>query len=101
MFKLPGNYHNGGIWPFICGFYIAALVAAEQYKLAEEKLISLTRLSKKAADQKLEYGFNEWVKAQDGKVMGQDWQTWSAAMYIYAVKCVEDRKTPFFGGVPV
>jgi hypothetical protein len=33
--------------------------------------------------------------------MGQDWQTWSAAMYIYAVKCVEDRKTPFFGGVPV
>ena len=101
MFNLPGNYHNGGIWPFICGFYIAALVAAEQYKLAEEKLISLTRLIKKAADQKLEYGFNEWVKAQDGKVMGQDWQTWSAAMYIYAVKCVEDRKTPFFGGVPV
>jgi hypothetical protein len=101
IFNLPGNYHNGGIWPFICGFYIAALVAAERYELAEEKLMRLTLLIKKAANQKLEYGFNEWVKAQDGKVMGQDWQTWSAAMYIYAVKCVEDRKTPFFGGVAV
>jgi len=26
----PGDYHNGGIWPFICGFYIAALVAAKR-----------------------------------------------------------------------
>ena len=28
--------------------------------------------------------------------MGQDWQTWSAAMYLYAVKCVEEKRTPFF-----
>ncbi len=28
--------------------------------------------------------------------MGQDWQTWSAALYLYAVKCVETKKTPFF-----
>ena len=28
--------------------------------------------------------------------MGQDWQTWSAALYIYAAKCVEDKITPFF-----
>lgn len=98
IYNLPGNYHNGGIWPFICGFYVAALVAAGRYGLAEEKLNILTRLIKNAADQKLEYGFNEWIKAQDGKVMGQDWQTWTAAMYLYAVKCVEDRKIPFFGG---
>lgn len=97
MFNLPGNYHNGGIWPFICGFYVAALVAAKRYDLAEEKLMILTRLIKISNDQKLDYGFNEWLKAQDGKVMGQDWQTWSAALYLYAVKCVEDRKTPFFG----
>jgi hypothetical protein len=95
-FNLPGNYHNGGIWPFICGFYIAALVAAERYDLAEERLVSLTKLVKISSDKSLDFGFNEWIKAQDGKVMGQDWQTWSASMYIYAVKCVEDRKTPFF-----
>lgn len=101
LFNLPGNYHNGGIWPFICGFYVAALVAAKQYDLAEKKLMILTRLNKNANEKKLQHGFNEWLKAQDGKVMGQDWQTWSAAMYLYAVKCVEDRTTPFFCGVTV
>ncbi|HTD40597.1 MAG TPA: glycoside hydrolase 100 family protein [Mucilaginibacter sp.] len=95
-FNLPGNYHNGGIWPFICGFYVAALVAAGNLKLAEEKLLTLTKLIKVSSDKNLEFGFNEWIKAQDGKVMGQDWQTWSAALYLYAVKCVEDKKTPFF-----
>jgi hypothetical protein len=95
-FNLPGEYHNGGIWPFICGFYIAALVAAQQYELAEKKLIVLTSLVRKAQNKDLEFGFNEWHKAQDGQVRGVDWQTWSAAMYLYAAKCVEERRTPFF-----
>jgi hypothetical protein len=98
-FNLPGNYHNGGIWPFICGFYVAALVAAGRYRLAEEKLLELTRLIKISKHPDLKFGFNEWIKAQDGKVMGQDWQTWSAAMYLYAAACVEQRKTPFFEAV--
>ncbi len=92
----PGEYHNGGIWPFICGFYVAALVAAKRYKLAEEKLMALTEMIRLANDNNLEYGFNEWIKAQDGKPMGQEWQTWSAALYLYAVSCVEQRCTPFF-----
>ena len=96
IYNNPGEYHNGGIWPFICGFYVAALVAAKRYKLAEEKLIALTETIKIANDKKVEFGFNEWFKAQDGKPMGQDWQTWSAALYLYAVKCVEDKNTPFF-----
>ena len=27
QFCQPGHYHNGGVWPFTVGFYIAALVA--------------------------------------------------------------------------
>jgi len=92
----PGDYHNGGIWPFICGFYIAALVAAKRYSLAEERLIALTEVMKCSTDEHLLFGFNEWIKAQDGKPMGQNWQTWSAALYLYAVKCVEEKRTPFF-----
>jgi glycogen debranching enzyme len=95
-YNLPGNYHNGGVWPFICGFYVAALVAAKRYNLAEKKLAALTKLMKLSANPNLEFGFNEWIKAQDGKVMGQDWQSWSAAMYLYAVKCVEEKRTLFF-----
>jgi hypothetical protein len=95
-FNNPGDYHNGGIWPFICGIYIASLVAAKKYQLAERRLIELTKLVKIPVDKDLHFGFNEWYKAQDGKPMGQDWQTWSAALYLYAAKCVEEHKTPFF-----
>jgi len=96
IFNKPGEYHNGGIWPFICGFYVAALVAAKRYKLAEEKLESLTQLVKISSSGTIDFGFNEWIKAQDGKPRGQDWQTWSASMYLYAAKCVEEKSTPFF-----
>jgi hypothetical protein len=100
-FNLPGNYHNGGIWPFICGLYIAALVASERFELAEEKLQELTSLVKLSKNPGLEYGFNEWIKAQTGNIMGVDWQTWSAALYLYATVCVETRETAFFGEMRV
>jgi hypothetical protein len=106
QFNNPGDYHNGGIWPFICGFYVAALVAAKRYKLAEEKLVALTHVIKLSTTVEernpdsfgkgVSFGFNEWIKAQTGKPMGQDWQTWSAALYLYAAKCVEEKQTPFF-----
>jgi hypothetical protein len=28
QYNRPGEYHNGGVWPFVCGFYVAACVAA-------------------------------------------------------------------------
>jgi len=96
IYNNPGDYHNGGIWPFICGFYVAALVAAGKYELAGEKLVVLTQSIKISTNINLDFGFNEWIKAQDGKPMGQDWQTWSAALYLYAAKCVEEKRTPFF-----
>lgn len=95
-FNKPGDYHNGGIWPFISGFYIAALVAAKEYDLAEKKLLALTNLIKKGRNEKLKFGFNEWYKAQTGKPMGQDWQTWSASNYLYAAACVQEGETLFF-----
>ena len=96
QFNQPGDYHNGGIWPFICGFYIAALVAAKHFSLAKEKLIALTHAIQLTTDDKLSFGFNEWIKAQTGKPMGQNWQTWSAALYLYAAHCVEEGQTPYF-----
>ncbi|SLJ98201.1 glycoside hydrolase 100 family protein [Salegentibacter salarius] len=95
-YNLPGNYHNGGIWPFICGIYIAALVGAKHFDLAEIKLIELTKLIKRSRTTGLDFGFNEWFRSQNGEPMGQDWQTWSAALYLYAAKCVEEKNTPFF-----
>lgn len=92
----PGSYCNGGVWPFGCGFYVAAVVAAGKKRLAEEKLAALTGLVLKAKNKDLEYGFNEWHQAQTGEPKGQDWQSWSAALYLYAVECVRRGTTPLF-----
>lgn len=99
QFNRPGEYHNGGVWPFICGFYIAALLAANRPRVAERKLDTLTALVRPARCAKVPFGFNEWFRAQDGVPSGQDWQTWSAAMYLYAAACVESQHTPFFDQV--
>jgi hypothetical protein len=95
-YNKPGEYHNGGIWPFVCGFYIAALVAAGKLILARKKLAVLTELIRPARDKPVKFGFNEWLRAQDAVPRGQDWQSWSAAMYLYAAYCVENERTPFF-----
>jgi hypothetical protein len=105
-YNQPGEYHNGGVWPFVCGFYVAALVAAGKYRLAARKLAALTELIRPAREANVDspagragFGFNEWFKAQDGTPRGEDWQSWSAAMYLYAATCVEQKKTPFFDRV--
>ena len=95
-YNQPGEYHNGGIWPFICGFFVAAIVAAGKQKLAEKKLLRLTELVRLSRKKNLSFGFNEWHRAQDGTPQGQDWQTWSAAMYLYAARCVEEGRALFF-----
>lgn len=96
IYNRPGHYHNGGVWPFVCGFYIAALVAAGEQGLAEEKLGALTALVKHARKAEGVFGFNEWFRAQDGSPAGEDWQTWSASMYLYAAACVEAGTALYF-----
>ena len=100
MYNQPGHYHNGGVWPFVCGFYVAALVAAGKQDLAEAKLRALTalvRISRKSPPVPPDgFGFNEWCRARDGRPAGEDWQTWSASMYLYAVSCVEAGEARFF-----
>lgn len=95
-FNRPGHYHNGGVWPFIAAFYTAALVAAGRRRLAEKKLRALTELVRHARTPRAHIGFNEWYRAQDAAPMGEDYQTWSAAMYLYAVECVHRGETVFF-----
>jgi hypothetical protein len=84
----------------VCGFYNAALVAAGKQDLAEARLLALTALvqvsRKLPPNHAGAYGFNEWFRAQDGRPAGEDWQTWSASMYLYAAACVEARRALYF-----
>lgn len=95
-YNRPGEYHNGGVWPVAAGLYVAACVAAGRPRLAERKLAALTALVRPARDAAVEFGFNEWFRAQDGTPRGQDWQLWSAALYVYAADCVTRGRPLFF-----
>ena len=99
QFNRPGDYHNGGVWPFIAGWYVAALVATGQQVVAECRLAALAELARPARRPGLEFGFNEWFSAVDGLPRGEDWQTWSAAMMLYATACVRQGSTPLFDAV--
>jgi hypothetical protein len=98
-YNRPGEYHNGGIWPFACALHITSQVAAGRLRSAKRSLGALAQLVKPSRRGDLEYGFNEWYKAIDGAPGGQDWQTWSAALFLYAAACVERGSTPFFDGL--
>jgi glycogen debranching enzyme len=75
--NIPHRYHNGGIWPFIGGFYVAALVKAGRQRTAEVALERLADLNRDGA-------FNEWHDATTGEAAGARDQAWSAGMYLFA-----------------
>jgi glycogen debranching enzyme len=90
--NLPEQYHNGGIWPFVGGFYIAALVKAgrmEEARLQLERLAELNRLGLEG-----EWEFNEWCHGRTGQPMGYPHQAWSAGMYVFAHYCVQNECVP-------
>ena len=85
MLNLPYHYHNGGVWPFIGGFYVAALVMSGRYDQAAAALQSLANLNQNG-------GFNEWHHGETGVAMGVRNQAWSAGMFLFAFECVRTRQ---------
>ena len=83
----PHHYHNGGIWAFIGGFYVAALVQAGRQAEAEAQLARLAEMNFRG--RWMEWEFNEWCHGVSGRPMGYPGQSWSAAMYIVAHDAVE------------
>jgi glycogen debranching enzyme len=80
--NLPEQYHNGGIWPFVGGFYIAALVKTGRITEARHQLKKLAQVNRQGTQS--EWEFNEWCHGRTGKPMGYPHQAWSAGMYIFA-----------------
>jgi len=90
----PFMYANAGIWPYIGGFYVAALVKMGQYDKAREELESLAYANKEGAEG--EWEFSEWLDGILGKPTGNTLQAWSAGMYIYAYECVKRKRVIWF-----
>jgi len=95
----PLSYLNGGIWPFIGGFYVASLVKMNKLKQAKEELEILAKGNLKATEMrelKGKYNFNEWLHGKTGSPEGEAYQAWSAGMYIYAYECVKQKRAIYF-----
>lgn len=92
--NMPDQYHNGGIWPWVSGLYVAALVRAGHVEKAREQLYRLALMNRLGREN--EWEFNEWVHGVSGEPKGSPNQAWSAGMYIYAYVCVQEGREPVF-----
>lgn len=75
----PWRYHNGGIWPFVAGFWVLLLLQRGRRDLA------IRELERYAAACRLNsWGFNEWLHGKTGRPSGMPGQSWNAAMFVFA-----------------
>jgi len=88
---LPYHYHNGAIWPFIGGFYVAAL-ALEDKAAAREEMLRLAEANNKG--KRFDWEFNEWLHGVHAKPMGSEYQLWNAATYILAYQSIYENVDP-------
>lgn len=73
------QYHNGGIWPYVGGFWVIALAKAGKKELSWQELEKLAK-----ANQANNWQFNEWFHGRTGKPMGMPKQSWNAGTFLLA-----------------
>lgn len=76
----PYEYHNGGIWPMVLGFYAAAKKDITIYKKIQE------------LNSKNNWEFNEVYHGKTKKPIGVAYQAWSAAGAIIAYCAIKGNK---------
>lgn len=90
--RSPFHYLNAGIWTFIGGFYVCALVKLQ--RLAD----AARQLKKLAEANLLKPEFSEWLDGKSGETFAgrvgdkEGGQGWNAAMYILAYESVRKKK---------
>ncbi|SHI29618.1 HAD-IIB family hydrolase [Algibacter luteus] len=82
LLNLPNHYHNGGIWPFVGGFWVKFVNKLGYKEMAISELHKLALINKEGINE--EWEFTEWAHGTTGKPMGKAYQAWSAAQYISA-----------------
>jgi glycogen debranching enzyme len=73
------QYHNGGVWPMVGGFFVAALARCGRKRLARSELVKLARAC--ALD---DWAFAEWLHGRTCAPRGMPGQSWNAAAFLLA-----------------
>jgi hypothetical protein len=79
------QYHNGGIWPFVGGFWVAALAATGLHEAAQRELVKVARANEVGT-----WAFNEWLHGRTLAPSGMDGQSWNAAAFLFAHRVVQN-----------
>ena len=82
------QYHNGGIWPFVGGYWVMALAQLGLHAQARTELLRLARVN--ALD---DWRFTEWFHGRTLATMGMAGQSWNAAAWLLARRALQ-RGTP-------
>lgn len=77
--NIEDQYHNGGAWPFIGGFWVLALRRVGEQRLAESAMLKLAEVNRVE-----NWGFFEWFHGRTGDPRGMRGQSWNAAMFLLA-----------------
>ena len=88
----PYEFHNGGLWPMITGFYVLDLALRKKKALAEKYLDGINQANRLTSDGKDNWGFHEFLHGKEGKPMGTAKQGWSASAGVLAYHALKHPK---------
>ena len=91
--NLAWQYHNGGVWPFVGGFWVLALAGAGREAQGWSELTALARAC--ALD---DWAFNEWLHGETLVPSGMNGQSWNAAAFLMAEHALRSGTLPFVPG---
>ena len=85
------QYHNGGIWPFVGGFYAVALAQTGMRERAAQVVERLAHVNSLG-----NWAFTEWLHGRTYALAGMSGQSWNAAAFLMARHALT-RQQPLFG----
>jgi hypothetical protein len=88
----PYEYHNGGLWPLITGFWVADLASRGRHEVARRSLSALHRANAMEMDGEA-WSFPEYLHGKELTPGGTRHLGWSAAAAVIGQKALE--------GVPI
>jgi Alkaline and neutral invertase len=86
----PHQYHNGGIWPFVGGFWVLLANRLGMRELARRELVKLAQ-----ANALGDWRFTEWLHGRTLLPMGMPGQAWNAATFLLARRALEGGAAAF------
>jgi glycogen debranching enzyme len=84
------QYHNGGIWPLLGGFWVVAMIAGGRSAQARRDLVQLARVCGLGG-----WRFSEWLHGRTLALSGMPGQSWSAAAFLLAAHTFDSGTNPF------